>query len=453
MTRRDRHAADDPYAPQVGDPRFGVRHYDLALDYRVSSNRLEGRATLTCRAVERTRALSLDLSGLRASRVRVAGDKKASFRQRENRLEIGLTRALAEGDDVEVTIDYAGSPRPRRSAWGAVGWEELEDGALVASQPVGAATWYPCNDRPADKATYRISLTTEAAYDVVAGERGSVAARGGRRTWEFAHTQPTASYLVAVHIGRYTRREVDLAGVAGEIHHPPLLAKRVSADFASLPRMMAAFEDAFGAYPFPAYTVVVTHDDLEMPLEAQGAAVFGANHIDGEGTLERLIAHELAHQWFGNSVGLASWRDIWLNEGPACYAEWLWSERAGGHSAHAIALAHHARLREKPQDLRIGDPGPDRMFDDRLYKRGALTLHALRLEVGDETFFRILRAWTSRHGGGTATSDDLVRLCEEVSGASLGPLFEAWLRREELPDLPNADGVAPAPLSEVALGE
>lgn len=443
----------DAYTPQTGDERFHVEHYDLELDYRVSSNRLEGRATLRCRALAETRAVALDLTGLRASRVRVAGDKKASSRQRANRLEIGLSRALAVGDELTLTIDYAGSPRPRRSTWGTVGWEELEDGAIVASQPIGASTWFPCNDCPADKATYAIRITTEAAYDVVAGERVGSSARGGKRTWEFAHSQPTATYLVAVQIGRYRRREVDLAGVAGEIHHPPLLAPSVTADFAPLPRMMAAFEEAFGPYPFPAYTVVVTHDELEIPLEAQGAAVFGANHIDGRGTLERLIAHELAHQWFGNSVGVAEWRDIWLNEGPACYAEWIWSERAGGHGTHALALAHHARLREKPQDIRIGDPGPDLMFDDRLYKRGALTLHALRLEVGDEAFFGILRAWTERHAGGAVSTDAFVRLSEEISGADLGGLFDAWLSRDELPGLPHVAGVSPAPLSEVALGE
>src|SRR5690606_6786207 len=121
-------------------------------------------------------------------------------------------------------------------------------------------------------------------------------------------------------------------------------------------------------------------------------------------------AHELAHQWFGNAVGLEAWRDIWLNEGPACYAEWVWSEASGGETAHALALAHHERLAAKEQDLVLADPGPERMFDDRVYKRGALTVHALRLTIGDEAFFELLRAWTARFGHGTATTRHFVEL-------------------------------------------
>ena len=97
--------------------------------------------------------------------------------------------------------------------------------------------------------------------------------------------------------------------------------------------MIALFEGLFGPYPFDAYTVVVTDDDLEIPLEAQGLSVFGANHMDGRRGSERLVAHELAHQWFGNSLTVGLWRDIWLHEGFACYAEWLWSEASGGRTA------------------------------------------------------------------------------------------------------------------------
>ena len=116
---------------------------------------------------------------------------------------------------------------------------------------------------------------------------------------------------------------------------------------------------------------------------------------------ERLIAHELAHQWFGNSVTARQWRDIWLHEGFACYAEWLWSEHSGGPGADELARHYHEQLREKPQDLLLADPGPRDMFDDRVYKRGALTLHALRGRLGDEKFFALLRDWTTRYRHGT----------------------------------------------------
>ena len=242
-------------------------------------------------------------------------------------------------------------------------------------------------------------------------------------------------------IGRYTGERLALGAVAGELYYPLPLAARVHADFADLPRMMAVYEEAFGPYPLEDYTVVVTADDLEIPLEAQGMGIFGAGHIDGVGGLERLIAHELAHQWFGNSVGLGLWQHIWLNEGFACYAEWIWSERSGGPTAHAKALAHHASLATQDQDLILGDPGPDLMFDDRVYKRGALTLHALRLTVGDDTFFRVLRAWTERFGGTTVTTADFIALAEEITGTPLTGMFDAWLVSPELPDLPAVGAV------------
>nr|WP_256415840.1 MULTISPECIES: M1 family aminopeptidase [unclassified Frigoribacterium] len=199
---------------------------------------------------------------------------------------------------------------------------------------------------------------------------------------------------------------------------------------------MSCFVERFGPYPFASYSVVVTDDDLEIPLEAQGLAIFGANHADGAGGSRRLIAHELAHQWFGNSVGLTTWRDIWLNEGFACYAEWIWSEASGGPSAARIAAQTRARLAGLPRDLLVGDPGPDLMFDDRVYKRGALAVHALRSAVGDVAFFDVLRAWTAEHRHGVATTADFVALATRVSGHPVGPLLRPWLDERALPPSP-----------------
>jgi aminopeptidase len=438
----------DAYTPRSGDPNVRIDHYDLVLDYRVGANRLSGTATLSGRVRDRARSISLDLIGLRASRVKATRGMDVTHRQSDGRLKVSFARALEAGETFTIAISYAGSPRPRSTRWGALGWEELADGVLVASQPTGAPTWFPCNDLPRDKATYRIEITTDPEYTVVAGEPTTPETRRGRRTWRFELAVPTPTYLVALHIGRYARRDVALGAVRGAILYPRAIEARVDADFADLPRMMAAFEDAFGPYPLPGYTVVVTEDDLEIPLEAQGMAVFGANHIDGRGGLERLIAHELAHQWFGNSVGVHRWRDIWLNEGFACYAEWIWSERSGGPDAHGLALAHHAQLAHEPQDLVLSDPGADRMFDDRVYKRGALTLHALRLTVGDDAFFGILRAWTAAHRDGTAKTADFLRLCEETAGPAVVEMLRAWLDDEELPRLPKGGSHAtPAPIS------
>ncbi|WP_442576593.1 M1 family metallopeptidase [Microbacterium sp. F51-2R] len=422
----------DPYAPQSGDPTFDVESYDLDIAYRVRTNRLEGRAIINAVAAVDTRSIALDLVGLKATRVRIDGDPRTTVRPGPRKIRVIPPQPLVAGEAFSIEVVYSGAPAPRRSRWGAIGWEELDDGSLVAGQPTGAPTWFPCNDRPDDRAAYRIAVTTEDGYHVAATGRHVATRResGGRTRWEFDSALPVATYLAAVHIGRYRETAIGPATVV----RPPALAGRAAYAFRDLPRMLALFDESFGPYPQDACTIVVTEDPLEIPLEAQGLAVFGSNHLDPDS--ERLIAHELAHQWFGNSVGIGHWRDIWLNEGFACYAEWLWSEASGGPSAARLAAEHHARLRREPQDLLLTDPGPDLMFDDRVYKRGALTLHALRLRVGDAAFFAVLRRWAAQHRHALVTTDDFRRCVEEVTGADPGPLLTPWLDRTPLPPLP-----------------
>jgi aminopeptidase N len=186
--------------------------------------------------------------------------------------------------------------------------------------------------------------------------------------------------------------------------------------------------------------VVVADEELDVPVEAQGLSIFGANHADGKRGSERLVAHELAHQWFGNSLTVAGWRHIWLNEGFAKYAEWLWAERCGDGVATAADLAaeSHAQLSIRPQTLRLGDPGMRKMFDDRLYRRGGLVLHALRCALGDEAFFAMLRDWATRHRHGIVTTRQFIEHVRGYSAEPLDGLFQAWLYDTALPPLPVA---------------
>jgi aminopeptidase N len=431
----------DPYAPTSGGSAIRVLSYRLNLRYKVATNRLDAEAVLSVVALRRLSDFRLDLVGLSASRVRVDGEKRTSFRNGARKLTIRPGHVIEAEQTFEVAVRYSGHPEPRSTRWGRVGWEELNDGVLVGSQPVGAPTWFPCNDLLAEKATYRIELTCEDAYTVIApGELVGRQSASGRTTWTFVEAIPTAAYLVAVHIGRYRSEALALGAVPGAVHYPAELARPVAEELAGLPAMMALFEECFGPYPLGRYDVVVTADVLEIPLEAQGMAVFGSNHLDGSHHEERLVAHELAHQWFGNSVGLRHWHDIWLNEGFCCYAEWLWSQAAGGLSCQQQAKHHWSLLADLPQDVVLGDPGADLMFDDRVYKRGALTLHALRRTVGDEVFFAILRQWVAERHHSTGTTQEFIAVAESVSGRDLQRLFESWLWRPELPKLPPRGG-------------
>lgn len=442
----------DAYTPQSGDASYSVERYDLDLSYRVRTNRLEGDATLRLRVREETASIALDLIGLRVSRVRIPGVRRTAFSQGPRKLRVTLPRTFQPGEELTLTVSYAGSPAPRRSRWGAIGWEELTDGSLVAAQPVGAPTWFPCNDRPADRARYGIRIATDAEYTAVAtGVPGPHARSGGQIVRTFALDDPTATYLVALYVGRF--ESVELAeGVT--LVFPPAERAAVREAFAALPAMREVFVDRFGPYPQRSCTVVVTADPLEIPLEAQGTAVFGTNHLDAAS--ERLRAHELAHQWFGNSVGVARWRDIWLNEGFACYAEWIWSEHAGTETADAAARRYHAKLAALPQDLVLADPGPDLMFDDRVYKRGALALHAARLTIGDPAFFDLLRGWVSTYAQQSVTTEQFRGFVAE-QGHDLADLWDAWLDRPALPPLPRGAATrakaAAAPHDEKSRGK
>ena len=428
----------DPYLPTAGNFGYRVSRYELELEYKVAINRLAGTATVTTVTLAELQTFSLDLSSaLSVAKVTVNGKRPKHFRTDRDKLHITLAERLPAGAAMTVAVRYSGTPRPKRTPWGEVGFEELTKGALVAGQPNGASSWFPCDDHPSAKASFRVQIATESAYLTLAnGKLLSRRARAGMTTWTYEQSEPTSTYLITLQVGPYTRRRMAKNGVEIFSVLPDRLRREFDHDFGRQPQMMKLFVKLFGPYPLAdGYTVVVTDDDLEIPLEAQGISIFGANHCDGRRGSERLVAHELAHQWFGNSVTAQRWRHIWLHEGFACYAEWLWSDHCGERSADDWARHYHRRLVDSPQDLVLADPGPQDMFDDRVYKRGALALHTLRRRIGDDSFFALLREWTSRYRHASVVTDDFIALAAQYTEDSLRPLWAAWLYSAEVPPL------------------
>lgn len=428
----------DPYLPGSGNFGYRVSRYELDLEYKVAINRLSGTVTITATTLAALRTFTLDLADtLTVTKVSVNKRRVAQFASGDGKLRVTLAAPLAAGSALIVDVRYNGNPEPIESLWGDVGFEELSNGALVAGQPNGAPSWFPCDDHPSSKASYRIKISTDSPYRAVAnGELVSRRARAGHTEWTYELAEPTSTYLITLQIGMYDNHRLAKTPVLMQAVLPDRLRRNFDHDFGRQPQMMKLFVKLFGPYPVASgYTVVVTDDDLEIPLEAQGISIFGANHCSGTRSAERLIAHELAHQWFGNSVTVRRWRDIWLHEGFACYAEWLWSEESGGRSAQECARYYHRKLAAAPQDLVLTDPGPRDMFDDRVYKRGALTLHALRRRIGDNKFFALLKDWTTRHQHGTAFTDDFTDLAAHYADESLRGLWNGWLYAKELPDL------------------
>ena len=200
--------------------------------------------------------------------------------------------------------------------------------------------------------------------------------------------------------------------------------------------MLAFFSERFGPYPFEVYGIVIFDipDDGVVAMETQTLSQHGENEFS---LSEYVIAHELAHQWFGDSVSLESWQDIWLKEGAATYAGWLWLENKESGTLDAKVRRVYPFETFSPNPP--GNPSPTNLYTNIVFDRGALTFHALRLRVGDETFFQILRTYTERFRYGNASTADFIAVAEEVSGQELGEFFDAWLYNTRIPAIPEMD--------------
>jgi len=302
---------------------------------------------------------------------------------------------------------------------------------FVLFEPNGAPTLFPVNDHPTDKATYEFRITAPADLEVAAnGLLTGTEDGAGVKTWSYESSHPMASYLVQIVISDLKFEESTGPGGLPIRHAIDTgTIDKVDPAVDRIGDMIQFYSDRFGPYPFEAYGMVVLDAPLGVALETQTLSTFDIT-MAGD---EDVVAHELAHQWFGDDVSVASWQDIWLNEGFATYAQWMWTEDRGGPTADAMATDTNANPSSYP--LPPGDPGAGRMFDGSVYQRGALTLHVLRRTIGDDDFFELLKTWVDHYGGDAAGTADFEALAEEVSGQELTPLFDAWLRAPAMPDL------------------
>ncbi|MDY7100399.1 MAG: M1 family metallopeptidase [Actinomycetota bacterium] len=431
---------DDPYYPSLGNGGYDVDHYDLTLDYDLAANTLDATAVVTSTATQDLSAFNLDFTGpLTIEGVNVDGES-ATHDRADRELVVTPSAPIAEGDTFEVTVDYVGSPESFDSpaGLGEIGWGSNAEGSWVASEPDGASSWFPGNDHPRDKATFTFRVTVDDELEVAAN--GLLTDRDdngdGTSTWTWEASDPMATYLATVNVSDYRIVETTTSGGVAIVDFLPAdLPEGVNTPFDPTPEMMDVFVELFGPYPFERYGAVVAPESLGFALETQTMSLFGEDLLALGSFGEIIAAHELAHQWFGNLVSVAEWDDIWLNEGFATYAEHLWlADQAPGYDidAEMEAIRANPNLVVPP-----GDPGPTRLFHPTVYQRGALTLHALRLTVGDDTFFSIVRTWVERFGGSHASTDDFIALSEELSGQDLGDLFDTWLYASMIPELPG----------------
>ena len=416
--------AGDPYFPLAGNGGYDVSHYGLRLTYVPETRRLTGAATIAATATQDLAQFDLDLRGFKVAKVLVDAQPAAFWRSGQE-LVVKPAAGLAAGTTFQVSVSYAGKPPVITDPDGSIeGWVPTRDGAFVVGEPQGAPGWFPASDTPRDKATFDFTVTVPRGLTVMAnGVLVSRTSSGQRTTWRWHEGDPMATYLATATLGRFdlTRSSVD--GVPSYVAVDTKIGFRTV--LAKLPAMIRYYSSIYGPYPFDAVGAVVDRaGKVGYALETQTKPVF--DRMPDEATL----AHELSHQWYGDSVTLTQWPDIWLHEGFATWSEWIWSEHLGGRSAHDS----FARIYATPADKGWlpssppGDPGvPSNLFGSSVYDRGAMTLQALREKVGDTTFFAIMRAWAQDNRWGNVTTPQFITLAEQQSGLDLGAFFQTWL--------------------------
>ncbi|MFE9954455.1 M1 family metallopeptidase [Micromonospora sp. NPDC005299] len=431
--------AGDAYFPSYGNGGYDVAHYTVKVRYDPASDRLTGTTALRATATANLSAFNLDLAGLTVRSVTVDGAKSGHTRA-GNELVVTPATGLTSGNGFVAEIRYDGQPAALdNDVLGESGWLHTSDGAVALGQPESASTWYPVNDHPSDKATYDIEITVPKGLTAVSnGVPKGRSTKGGWTTWRWSEDAPMASYLTMVAIGKFRVTTGEHKG--RPVYSAVTTQVAEGAPDRSIARTVEVadyLESIFGPYPFDAYGGVVVADDrIRYALETQSRPVYSAGFFR-QGDNSGVVAHELAHQWYGDSVSLQRWQDIWLNEGLATYAEWLWAEHAGESTVQRTFEQRYGAASSQVWRTPPGKPGLANLFGRSVYERGGMSVHALRVAVGDSAFFTILRTWAAEKKNGNATTDEFVALAERVSGKKLDKLFDAWLYGTERPPTPK----------------
>ncbi|GMV33429.1 MAG: peptidase [Chloroflexota bacterium] len=436
---------DDSLYPDFGNGGYNALTYTININVKdVKTSEIEAVTTIEAAATQALSRFNLDFSGFEITSLTVNGEA-AEFKRRGQELTITPAQRLEADQRFTVEIAYKGIPAPiiSQALPFPTGWVVYEDGIFVLSEPDGAASFFPSNDHPLDKAIYVIVVTVPKPYEVAAnGVLQETKDNGETQTYRFETRDPMTSYLVTINVNDFNVETMESqGGVPIRNYYAASLPEGVNKPFAQQGEMLDYFGELFGPYPFEVYGALVMDTYFGAALENQTMSIFGMDMVDLEdieGT-EEVVAHELTHQWFGDSVSVADWSDIWLNEGFASYGEALWIEHEFGNKAlNEWAEYAHGEIQEYPEYYPPpGNPSAHNLFNGGVYLRGGLTLHALRLEVGDEAFFNILRTYHERYKYGNASTEDFIAVAEEIHGADLGDFFDAWLYDTNLPPMPG----------------
>ena len=435
----------DPYFPLDGNGGYDVKHYTLDIKYTPDTDVLAGAATIRAQATQHLSAFNLDFEGLTVRAVTVDG-RAATWSRNGGELTITPSATLRRGKVFTAVVTYDGIPEIIRDPnLGDAGVFATDDGVTIIGQPDVAATWFPVNDHPLDKATYDINVTVPKGLEAIAnGNLKGKSTAAGWTTWRWSAPEPMASYLATTVVSEFDVKSYWAGGVRYIDALDPKLPKNLydtaAASFARQPEIVEFLSGLFGRYPFTTSGGIVdNNNEFGFALENQTRPIYAPGFFRSAEGGDSVVVHELAHMWYGDSLALSRWSDIWLNEAFASYAEWMWSEREGLGTTQEIFDAYYNGIPADDEfwELPIGDPGPTNLFEGAVYDRGAMTMHALRLEVGDQKFFRILKTWARENKGGNVSTAQFIAHAEKISRMQLDDFFTAWLFTPERPADPS----------------
>jgi aminopeptidase N len=431
----------DPYFPLEGNGGYDALHYDVKLSYDPATDRLDGVVTMAAKAEQDLSSFDMDLQQLDVSDVEVNG-RDAQFVRDGQELVITPRHKLHRRFPFVAQVRYGGVPQTIVGSpivFGSpYGFLHTEDGNFIGAEPNEASSWFPSNDHPIDKATYVFRITVPEGVSAVANGRLVWSrTRHGKSTFVWYEDSPMASYLTTFDTGHWVIRRGRTASgipeyVAADPVLPPVTVGTTTVDavdffYDTSAEAVDFLSQYFGPYPFSSTGAIADNatyqgTPLGFSLETQTKPVYSAVRST------TTIAHELSHQWFGDSVSVATWDNIWLNEGFATFAEYLWLEHNGTRSAHDSFLRDYARAPTSSfWQIIVANPQRDTMFNSAVYRRGGMTLQALREKIGDDAFFKILKTWTAKYHHGNANTAQFIALAKKISGQNLDAFFQTWL--------------------------
>lgn len=420
----------DSYVPGDGNGGYRVSRYAIDLRFNPATDRIHATTVIRARATQGLSQMNFDLYGLTVTAVTVNG-KQAAFSRAPRELIVRPAQGIPAGHRFKVSVSYQGKPQLLNDPdLGESGWFNTKDGATVAGEPEAGMFWFPVNEHPSDKAMVRVRATVPKGLTAVSNGLpvGPPVTKKGWTTFAWSSEHPMASYLATVSIGKFrTHTFRSSTGLRIRNYVDPSFPRSVDRSLDRAGEIIGFFETKFGPYPFETAGGIADNYTSYYALENQTRPTYDRATVRWGG-LTVTVAHELAHQWYGDSVAVHRWKDIWLNEGFATYAEWMWRAHVGGPSINAqFGKAYSVKSTDAFWKQQVTDLGYAHMFDAPSYDRGAMALHALRLKVGSATFFTIMRSWAAQHRDGNGTTTQFRALAERKAGVSLDALFDAWL--------------------------